>query len=236
MQGSHKLEKNLRCPDFFEEAELLNGQLKKLTGNELAMLMKISPKIAEQTRRHIHDFSSKSQKRASAFFAYSGTVFQSLDPFSLSANDLQFAEEHVRILSGIYGVLRPNDQISPYRLEMKTPLKNPAGSNLYAFWKGRIYQSLLSGDGPIINLASTEYFKALDYKKIASPVISLQFKERKAGKIQTVGMYSKIARGLMARRIIVEQVSDPLLLQRGDTGGYFFSSELSSEGNWVFVR
>jgi len=229
-------------PFFSSESQVLNNQLKTCNHKDLMDLMKVSSKIAENTYESIQSFSASDGDRKSALSTYSGTVFKSFDISSLSEIDLKFAENHLRILSGMYGILKPADIISPYRLEMKIPLQNPGGENLYHFWKSGITDYLLNEyflsdqSLPIINLASDEYFKVIDKKKIKNPIISISFKERSDNKVRTVGMYSKVARGLMARRIIVEKMSDPEYLKSGDTGGYFFDRDLSSDRNWIFVR
>jgi len=233
---------SLTEPFFSSESQKLNNLLKTCNHDELVGLMKISSKIAEKTFENIRLFSSSEAAQKSALSTYSGTVFQSFDISSLSGNDLDFAENHLRILSGMYGVLKPADTIFPYRLEMKTPLKNSCGVNLYHFWKSRITGYLLNEEVisdqsvPIINLASNEYFKTIDKKKINNPVFSINFKERSGHEVKTVGMYSKVARGLMARRIIVEKITDPGYLKEGSNGGYYFDKDLSTNHNWIFVR
>jgi len=229
-------------PFFKREALELNALLKKMNSEELTSFMKISPKIAADTYENIQLFSKMQNRQKSALFAYSGTVYNYLSAEEYNREDLKFAENHLRILSGLYGILQPGDLVSQYRLEMKCPLKNNRGSNLYNFWKKRITDYLLNTEvlsdrkTPIINMASLEYFKAVDTARIPNPVISLHFKERQNGKIRTVGMYSKMARGMMACRIILEKITDPLLLQTGDKGGYYFDANLSCEQEWIFIR
>lgn len=234
--GPDKFENENTMPYYNAEASILNNLLKLMDKDELMDLMKISSKIADQTFKNIISFSGKESTMRSALFAYSGTVFQSINAQTFKKEDLNFACKHLRILSGIYGVLNPTDRVSPYRLEMKTPLSNPNGDGLYHFWKPRIADNLQKENSQIINLASSEYFKVVDTHKLTNPVISFHFKERKDGKHRTVGMYSKVARGLMARRIVIDRITDPLALQSGETGGYFYDSDLSSDNDWVFVR
>ena len=231
-----KYEKTRETPFYFQEAAILNNELKKLNRETLIDLMKVSDKIADTTFQHINNFNVPSAKRRSALFAYSGTVYQSLNANSFATDDLLYARKHVRILSGLYGVLNPSDMINPYRLEMKMPLKNPDGDNLYHFWKPRLFESLMKENGPIINLASTEYLKAVDKKKLNQQLISFQFKERDGEKVRTVGMYSKVVRGLMARKIITEKITDPFQLQKDEVGGYVYDHKLSTESDWVFAR
>lgn len=223
-------------PSYIEEAFFLNSLLKQYSQDELADLMKMSASLAEKTHRGILKFGSPGNPEKAALFTYSGTVFQALDPEVFSPDDLLFAGKHLRILSGLYGILKPLDVIEPYRLEMKTPLKVPGSSGgLYPGWRERI-TDVLKEEKLILNLASDEYFKALDKKKLKGDIISISFKEEKDSSLRTVGMYAKKARGLMVQKIVREKVCDPEILKQGSTGGYFFKSQYSSPDKWVFVR
>ena len=227
---------------FENEALKLNLLLKKFDQVGLAALMKISSDLADQTFERIQDFGSPQAPRRPAGLAYSGTVFQALDPGSFTVDQLEFAQRQLLILSGMYGVLRPLDHIVPYRLEMKTPLVLPGDERLNSFWKPRITEYLKSrltidGDESIIlNLSSGEYSRVLDQKAFRGRVLNIHFKEKQNGKLRTVGMYAKTARGLMARRIIAQKIINPEALQKGSTGGYRYTSNLSNSTDWIFVR
>ncbi|MBI9099000.1 MAG: YaaA family protein [Spirochaetaceae bacterium] len=223
-------------PEFLKEALLLNRELKKLDLSEIKKLMKTSDNLSKITRENIQKFHQQDTISHSALFAYRGTVFQSLDAGNFTPLDLDYTSKHLRILSGLYGLLKPDHMVYPYRLEMKTPLVNEEGENLYHFWKPRITDSLNREEGPIVNLASGEYTKAIDIRQLHHQMISLSFKEREAGKVRTVGMYSKVARGLMARHIIHMKIIEPDPLKNFDLQGYIYDPELSSESDWIFVR
>lgn len=225
-----------RTPRFFQEALILVRELQKLNREELTDLMKISNKIADRTYCDIQHFNESDSPKQSAIFAYSGTVYQWLNAVAFNPDDLSYASEHVRILSGMYGVLKPEDLISSYRLEMKTPLINSEGINLYQFWKNRITGYLQKENQPIINLASAEYTKAVDRKKLDNPFISVSFKEREGEKLRTVGMYSKMARGLFSGRMIKAKIEDPSVLKEWNVDGYIFDKELSSDSDWFYVK
>lgn len=229
-------------PPFVLEANKLNKLLGKFNTDNLAVLMKTSPKLTEQTRADICRFTSPSTAARPSILAYSGTVFQTLDARSLTADQLRFAQKQVMILSGLYGVLHPLNEIRPYRLEMKTVIKLPGGETLTSFWKSRISEYLRmklkngSGTPLIVNLSSSEYSKVLDKTVFKDHLINFHFRENSDGILRTVGMYAKTARGLMARRILTEKTEDPETLKKGLTGGYRFDRKISSEKDWFFVR
>lgn len=219
-----------------KEAGILNNILKGYSPDELASLMKMSPALAENSYRNIQYFGSSENPKKAALFSYSGTVFQAMGPESFSYDELVFAGKHLRILSGLYGVLKPMDLIEPYRLEMKIALKVPGSApGLYHWWRDKI-TDLMKEETLIMNLASDEYSKVLDKKQLKGDIISFSFKEENGASLRTVGMFAKKARGVMVKRIIRERVSDPELLKQGETGGYFYRPEYSSSLNWVFVR
>lgn len=221
---------------------MLNSLLLKFEPEELAALMKCSAPIAAETYRNVRSFCTEDARQAPALFAYCGTVFKAAAPGSFTEDEVSYAQAHLRILSGLYGVLCPLDLISPYRLEMKTMLEIPDNGKLSAFWKTRIApvlsaeDSLSKKDSVIINLASGEYSRVVDKRLIGRRIINFHFKERTETGLKTVGMYVKTARGQMIRRIITEQLAKPELLKNGDTGGYGFDPQLSSEYDWVFTR
>ncbi|MEM7740179.1 MAG: peroxide stress protein YaaA, partial [Pseudomonadota bacterium] len=168
--------------------------------------------------------------------AFNGDVYRGFDGGSLNAAGLKAAQKRVRILSGLYGLLRPLDLMEPYRLEMGTGLKTRRGENLYDFWGSRIAEALDQelGGAPLINCASNEYFKAV--KGLRAPVITCQFKEEKDGQLKTLGLFAKVARGMMARFAVDERIDDPQGLKDFDRGGYRFQAALSNEATWVFSR
>lgn len=232
---SDKYENRLCRPRFQKEAATLNRELQQYNKKELMDLMKISEKLSENTYREIHRFRRKKHFR-SALYTYSGTTYQWIQTADFTPSDLDFASEHVRILSGLYGILEPFDEICEYRLEMKTPLKVGDFENLTQFWKQKITDVLVSENKTIINLASAEYTKAIDKKQLPQDFISLQFKEREGTGIRTVGMYSKMARGMMADRMIRERIENPQDIKQWNLHGYLYNDTLSSDLEWVFVN
>lgn len=229
-------------PPFLNEASEINKLLVKLDPEALAALMKTSEKLTEQTVGDIRRFASPSTPVRPAILAYSGTVFQSLDGGALTEDQLNFAQEHLLILSGLYGALHPLDEIRPYRLEMKTVLNLPGGETLASFWKSRVSELIKRqlasdpGSPALLNLSSGEYSRVLDKTAFKSQLLNFHFKEDSGGKLRTVGMYAKTARGLMARRILIEKTDNPETLKKGHTGGYRFDGKISSGNDWFFVR
>ncbi len=229
-------------PTFEKETDTIINLLKSYTIEELGALMKLRRAMAEKAYAEIASFGTPKAPVKPALFTYSGTVFQRIDAESLSWESIRYANEHVRIISGLYGILRPLDGISPYRLEMKTPVPIASENSLLAFWKKRIAPALLAEESldtpqePLINLASSEYMKAVDKKLLNRNVINFSFKEEHKGVLKTVGMYAKIARGIMVQRILKEKTTDPQELQTGETGGYQFSSKHSRPCDWIFLR
>ena len=227
-------------PDFPAEVKDLVGVLKKKSASQISKLMHLSDTLAslnvERYKNFTETFSPDNSKQA--VLAFKGEVYAKMDADQFSAEDLEFAQQHLRILSGLYGVLKPLDLIQPYRLEMGTPLKTKKGTNLYQYWGTKISKALNeAGQGKtLVNLASQEYFKAVDQKTLKIPVITIHFKEYKEGKYQVVGFFAKQARGLMARYAILNRVTDPEQLKVFGEEGYEFSAPLSTAQDWVFVR
>ncbi len=227
-------------PDFPAEVKDLVGVLKKKSASQISKLMHLSDSLAslneERYKTFNETFSPENSKQA--LLAFKGEVYAKMEADQFSAEDLEFAQQHLRILSGLYGLLKPLDLIQPYRLEMGTPLKTKKGSNLYQYWGNKISKALNEvGQGKtLVNLASQEYFKAVDQKTLKSPVITIHFKEHKDGKYQVVGFFAKQARGLMARYAILNRITDPEQLKVFREEGYEFSASLSSAQDWVFVR
>jgi len=229
-------------PDMLTQANQLIEELRKFTPSDLEKLMNISPQIAEQNYERFLRWNPDDHKEGKqALFLFNGQAYAGLDAPSLGEEDIAFAQDHLRILSGLYGVLKPLDLILPYRLEMGTKLPNPEGDNLYEFWGTKITQklneSLKQEKNPIlVNLASQEYFQSIDRKSIEGEIISPVFKENKGNQYKTIAIYAKKARGLMSRYIIQNNLQDPDELKSFDLDGYFYNEALSSKTNWVFTR
>ncbi|WP_430972266.1 peroxide stress protein YaaA [Sunxiuqinia rutila] len=229
-------------PVFLKEARQINKELRKLSPNDLSQLMSISDKLGElnfeRNQTWKTPFTPDNAKQA--ILAFTGDVYQGLDASHFSERDFEVAQEKIRILSGLYGVLKPLDLIQPYRLEMGTKFGIDGGTNLYEFWQSKISQAINSelkkNTGVLVNLASNEYFKAVDPKKIEGEIISPAFKDLKNGKYKIISFYAKKARGLMSRFIVQNNISNPEDLKAFDLDGYYFNNELSKGKNWVFTR
>ena len=228
-------------PRFVSESEKLVKKLKKLKPKTLASLMDISMDLANLNHTRFQQWSIEPQDEwlpAAAIFT--GEAYKGLNYNELSETDKQKAQERLRILSGLYGLLKPADLILPYRLEMGTPFQpTPKESSLYSFWRPKLTKSLaseLSSDEIIINLASAEYSKALDFKKLKNRVITPTFKEFKNGKFSTVMIFAKHARGSMSRYLIENNLEDIEQLKTYNVDNYEFNDTQSSENEWVFVR
>ena len=230
-------------PDFLKQSRQLINNLRNYSALDLAELMKLSMKLAELNFDRYHDwktpFTPNNAKQA--VLAMKGDVYTGLDPESLSQEELDYAQQHLRILSGLYGVLRPLDLMQPYRLEMGTRLPNEKGKDLYAFWGNTITEAInkdlkAQGDDVLINLASNEYFKSVKPKLIEGRVITPQFKEYKGGGYKMIGFYAKKARGLMSRYMIQHRLDSPDELKNFDLEGYRYNQPLSKGDQWVFSR
>ncbi|MEC8825321.1 MAG: peroxide stress protein YaaA [Verrucomicrobiota bacterium] len=230
-------------PAFLNEASELVSVLKKKTSAQLRDLMSVSEKLANENRSRYQEWSqpfTEDNARA-ALFAFKGDVYTGFDTASYSRSELQYAQKHLRILSGLYGVLRPLDLMQPYRLEMGTQLKNQEGKNLYAFWGDRLTKNVNkalegSGSGIFVNLASNEYFSALQKDAIKGEIITPQFKDLKNGTYKFITIYGKKARGMMCDFMIQNNVNTPDDLKQFDSAGYRYNKELSEGSNWVFTR
>ncbi|MEW7997005.1 MAG: peroxide stress protein YaaA [Candidatus Thiodiazotropha endolucinida] len=230
-------------PAFLKQSRSLINNLRNYSAMDLAELMKLSMKLSELNFDRYHDwktpFTLKNAKQAA--LAMKGDVYGGLDAETLDKEGFKFAQRHLRILSGLYGVLRPLDLMQPYRLEMGTKLPNERGKDLYAFWGEQITQAInkdlkAQGDDILINLASNEYFKSIKPKLIKGRIITPQFKEKKNGAYRMIGVFAKRARGLMSRYIIDNRLQDPQDVQGFDWDGYRFNKRLSKEDQWVFTR
>lgn len=227
-----------------KQVATLVGIMQKLDATDIADLMTLSKTLAELNYQRYQTYDLKhytEQNAKQAIYAFNGDVYQGLEADTLSKKDIAFAQKHIAILSGLYGILRPLDYIQPHRLEMGTPLVNPKGKNLYDFWQATlpsILEKLLdeSGSRVLINLASNEYFKAVDTEKITADIIHVDFKEYKNSKYSTIGLFAKRARGMMAHFIIQGEITKSEELKQFNTDGYQFNTELSSKTNYVFTR
>lgn len=230
-------------PRMLDDAEVLVKRARALSPQQLGSLMKISDKLAGLNAARFEEwqrpFNASNAKQA--VFAFNGDVYSGLDANSLSNSAIEYAQGHMRILSGLYGVLRPLDLMQPYRLEMGTKLDNERGKDLYTFWGEKIAQQLnedMQSEGAevLLNLASNEYFKAVDKKALNGEVITPVFKDTKNGKLKVISFYAKKARGMMARYVIENQIKTPQQLKAFDSAGYKYSESLSSNKELVFTR
>lgn len=228
-------------PEFDEQSGMLIEALARLDGPALAKLMQLSPALTEQTLDKIRALATDAAPARPALFAFSGEAFRSLDAASLNEADLQFAQAQLRILSGLYGVLRPFDLIRPHRLEMATRLAVGTAKNLYDFW-GELVTASLNRDlareetPVVLNLASDEYARVVQKKRLTAPWLDIQFKEESNGRLRSVAIHAKRARGLMARFILRERITRAADLRAFSDAGYRFRPELSTEWSWVFAR
>lgn len=230
-------------PGFLKETDQLISVARKLTRADLRAMMKISDNLADLNYQRFQDFKKNPDitQTKQAVMAFAGDTYTGLDAETFDKEDLAFAQKHLRILSGLYGLLKPLDEIQPYRLEMGRKLKTKRGETLYAFWGDLIARSidqqLKSHKHPVvINLASNEYFKAAGPKTLQSDIINPIFKENKSGQYKIIGLFAKRARGAMARFMIENRLSDPQDLKGFTKGGYRYKADMSEGNNWVFTR
>jgi cytoplasmic iron level regulating protein YaaA (DUF328/UPF0246 family) len=230
-------------PAALKDSELLINELRKINSKQLQELMGISMNIAklnvDRYKTFAAPFTTKNAKQA--IFAFKGDVYGGLDLEKFNEDDYAYAQDHLRILSGLYGCLRPLDLIQPYRLEMKTRLKNKRGENLYQFWGDRITKSLnkvlKKQKVPVlVNLASNEYFKSVKPKLLEGKLLNINFKETKDGKTRVVAIFAKRARGMMADFIIRNRIENPEDIKKFRVDGYSFNKTLSDDRQWTFER
>jgi cytoplasmic iron level regulating protein YaaA (DUF328/UPF0246 family) len=230
-------------PEFLPDSQQLIDNLRQLDPAQLAQLMSISPSLAQLNHARFHDwlppFDASNARQA--LFAFKGDVYIGLDAPSLSSTDISFAQNHLRILSGLYGLLRPLDLIQAYRLEMGTTLQTSRGTTLYEFWGSKITdalnQSLTNNKNPLlINLASNEYFKVINPKLINAQLISPIFKDYKNGQYKIISFFAKKARGLMSAYLIKNRIKSEEDILRFDLNGYRYSKADSKPGFPVFLR
>ncbi|MGB0915528.1 MAG: peroxide stress protein YaaA [Crocinitomicaceae bacterium] len=229
-------------PVFMDEAASLIKKLSKFSSKKIGGMMHLSKELSDLNHQRYQEWESnseKNEKNAPVSAAFNGEVYRGLDAPSMTKEQLIIAQDKVRILSGVYGILKPTDIIYPYRLEMGTKWAvTPAKSNLYKFWGTKIAKSLNEENesGVTINLASTEYFKAVDKKTLKGRVITPTFKEFKNGDYKVIMVFAKRARGSMARYIVDHNISNPEDIKMFDTDGYSFNANMSTEDDWVFTR
>lgn len=228
-------------PEFIPQAAELIEVLRDYSPARISELMDLSDALASlNVGRYAHWQADHAEARP-AVMSFNGDVYTGLDAPSLDAKGLKYAQRHVRILSGLYGLLRPLDRMHPYRLEMGTKLGNARGKDLYAFWGETITEALNrqlaeTKSGALINLASSEYFKSVKPKLLDAPVIEPVFQDWKNGKYKIISFFAKRARGMMARYATENGITDPEQLKNFDVDGYAFESNESSERAWVFRR
>jgi cytoplasmic iron level regulating protein YaaA (DUF328/UPF0246 family) len=235
--------KQFTVPDYLDESQQLIERARRYSALDIAELMAVSMKIAELNFERFEQwhtpFTPENAKQA--VLAFKGDVYTGLDAETFSAADFKFAQSHLRILSGLYGLLRPLDLMQPYRLEMGRKVDTERGKNLYEFWGATITEGLnkqlKSLKTPyLINLASNEYFKSVKPKLLDGEIITPEFKDWKNGQYKMMGVYAKKARGQLSRFVIRNRLSDPEAMKDFDVDGYAFNEELSAGNKWVFTR
>jgi hypothetical protein len=224
-----------------DDIAVLDGYTRKLTVRKLKSLMGISDALAALNHERFQAFDPSVEDGLQAAIAFNGDVYSGLDARSLDAKAMNWAQDHIRILSGLYGVLRPLDALQPYRLEMGVRLKTKRGASLYDFWRTTVTPHLEADarglkDSTIVNLASQEYSGAVDRSLLTVPMLDIAFKEEKDGELKIVSFHAKKARGLMARYAIDHRIENPAGLKSFDVDGYRFQSDLSDEAVWTFTR
>jgi cytoplasmic iron level regulating protein YaaA (DUF328/UPF0246 family) len=229
--------------DFMENSLKLIKILQKLSPDKISKLMDLSQKLAELNYQRYQDFSSPFNKENArqAIFAFKGDVYDGIGIESFSKADIKYSQKHLRIISGLYGLLRPLDLIQPYRLEMGTKLANKNGKDLYKFWGNNITEKLNgllkeNNKNILVNLASGEYFKAVNQKKINGSIITPIFKEKKGSGYKIVMLFAKRARGMMASYIIKNRIENIEDIKLFNNDGYQFNSTLSTENELIFTR
>lgn len=230
-------------PRMLADSKVLIDNLKQKSSPDLQKLMKVSEKIATLNVERYQSFSTPFDltNAKQAVLAFQGDVYKGMEANTFSEADLAFAQQHLRILSGLYGLLKPLDLIQPYRLEMGTRLQNDKGKNLYEFWDTKITETLnndlvAQGDNIVINLASKEYFKSIKKKSLAADLYHIEFKDEKNGQFKIISFYAKKARGMMANYVIKNKIKNPEDLKGFDYEGYYFNNEFSSEREFIFTR
>lgn len=238
-----KIIQEYTLPEFTDRSETLIASLRKLTTKQISQLMDVNPSIAELNFKRYADwhlpFTPENAKQA--ILAFKGEVYLGLKAWTFAEKDFHYAQDHFRMLSGLYGVLRPLDLMQPYRLEMGIKLETQSAPNLYRYWGDTITEKLNEVLKPmkkpvLVNLASSEYFKSVNQKILSAPVINIEFLENKDSDYRTIVVYTKKARGMLSRFVIQNQIEEPEDMKAFDEEGYIFNSRLSKGNNWVFTR
>ena len=230
-------------PELMKDTKILVKTARKMSRAKLKQTMNLSDTLADLNYQRFQDFATPFHlgNAKQAAWVFNGDTYVGLQASTLNKREMAFAQEHLRILSGLYGVLRPLDLIQPYRLEMGARFKPPRRANLYDFWDNRITNNLnvlLEGhnDKTLVNLASSEYFKSVRIKELAGRVLTPIFREIKDGQSRTIGMFAKQARGSMARFMVTNRVDKAAGLKDFKINGYEFRSDLSNDNKWIYTR
>ena len=227
-------------PLFNDKAIQVNNSIKDLSAPDLSRLMTISPKLGDLNWIRNQDFQKNNSKEKQAIFAFNGDVYDGIDANTISTSNHEKLQSSLRILSGLYGILKPFDKIKPYRLEMGTKISIDGSKNLYDFWKKNVTDSILKEikeEEIIINLASNEYFSVIDFSLIDNKIITPQFKDFKNGKLKIISFYAKKARGLMTRFLIDNDIQSSSDIENFNSSGYTFNqAETADSSSPVFVR
>lgn len=230
-------------PRLLDHSQALIDVSRKLSASDIASLMSVSEKIATLNAARFRDWQSdlNFSNARQALFAFKGDVYTGLDAYSLNDQQIDYAQKHLRMLSGLYGLLRPLDLMMPYRLEMGTKLQNPRGHNLYEFWGDHITKMINkdlaeAGSELLLNIASDEYYKSVKESGIQAQIIKPVFLDQKNGKYKVISFYAKKARGLMARYMLEHKIERAEDLKSFNTGGYYFDADSSSQSELVFKR
>lgn len=230
-------------PDYLDDAQLLINRARGFSVLDIAELMQVSINIAELNFERFHSWSLPFtvQNARQAVLAFKGDVYTGLDVDSFTSTDFKYAQAHLRILSGLYGLLRPLDLMQPYRMEMGRKIETERGHNLYQFWREKITDGLNKQlqrlkSRYLINLASQEYFKSIESRRLIAEIITPEFREWKGGQYRMIGVYAKQARGRLSRFIIRNRLTEPEAMQGFDADGYRFNDKLSSDAKLVFTR
>ena len=229
--------------DYLKESKQLISELRVLAPHAISQLMSISDKLGALNFDRFANWKTpfKPSNAKQALFAFQGDVYTGMQAETFSPEDIEFAQQHLRILSGLYGLLRPLDLMQAYRLEMGTGFANSRGKNLYEFWgegitTGLNKQLATLNSAVVINLASNEYFSAVKPKLLKADIITPIFKDKKNGQYKIISFFAKKARGMMSAYIIQNRISNPEAIKQFDVAGYSFNAALSSERDWVFTR
>ena len=226
---------------FLKEAESLNNILREKSPQDLSELMSISPSLGELNyqRNNSWQLPFNSSNSRQAIYAFNGDVYKGIDAYSIAENKIDLLQDTVRIISGLYGLLKPLDLIQPYRLEMGTKMPVGSNKNLYEFWRKKLTESIsqeLKDEEIFLNLASNEYIKAIDTKVLKTPMITANFKQLKDGNYKTIAIFSKRARGLMTRYIIDNNINSIDGIKKFTSDGYLFTESLSFDNELIFTR